>query len=371
MTMKNQKKEVVGIAKRELKSCYSENGIIAGQHHFTDYWARDGFFAALGSLAIGDQFIVENMIDLFYKHQRPDGLIPYRIMRGPVTLKKYLGKPSFYPILKPTYKLRGLGCEVLDGTTLTLLFTALLKKRKHLNRVKKALEYLKSQERSGLLYDGMMAEWNDTALKWGSLLYTNIIYWYMYDRLSSWAQTIDKNWYKVLESKKQKIALALKSKLWTGSYLADWYDYKRHDYFYPFGNCLAVSWGFTNKNESESIINECKKIAVQFTLETNFPKYPFWRIDPLQRLVGAGNYQNKDLLWWQPVLSYLVVLKKMHKISEAKSIENEIIEKVINDNGIYECYERSSKPVKRLLLTAEHPFAWGSGMFLWALKYQV
>ena len=46
------------IATYNLHSCYSQFGILAGRHHFTDYWARDGFFASFGSLAIGDQEIV-------------------------------------------------------------------------------------------------------------------------------------------------------------------------------------------------------------------------------------------------------------------------------------------------------------------------
>ena len=213
-----------------------------------------------------------------------------------------------------------------------------------------------------------MAEWNDTALKWGNLLYSNIIYWYMYDQLSTWTNKIDRVWHKQLVKKKNLIGLALKERLWNGKYFSDWFDYKRQDYLYPFGNCLAVAWGLTNKKESESIINECEKLRIAFTLETNFPKYPFWRIDPLQRLIGTANYQNQSTLWWQPVISYLAALKKVGKKSEVQLIENEIITKIFKDKKIYECYERSGKPYNRLYFTSEQPFAWASGMLLWALS---
>ncbi|MCL4386960.1 hypothetical protein M1307_01010, partial [Patescibacteria group bacterium] len=246
-TMHSKLKEAIKIATGELRACYTNEGIIAGTHHFTDYWARDGFFAALGSLAIGDQQIVEKMLKTFYKYQRPDGLIPYRIMRGPVTLSKYKGNPPSYPIPRPTYRLRGIANEVLDGTTLTLLFTAEWNEKnsplakKYLSKIKSALSYLNFRERDNLLYDGIMAEWNDTALKFGNLLYSNVIYLRMYHNLTKWVQKFDAAWYKELNTKKNKIALALRKKLWTGKYFADWFDYKRHDYFYPFGNCLAIA----------------------------------------------------------------------------------------------------------------------------------
>lgn len=366
---KSKLTEIINIASNELRACYSDSGILAGTHHFTDYWARDAYFASLGSLSIGDIYIVEKTLENFYSYQRSDGLIPYRIMRGPVNLNKYLGKPSFYPKPKPTYKLRGVCSEVLDGTTLTVLFTALLKINKYHDNIKKALNYLQSSEKNGLLHDGVMAEWNDTALKWGNLLYSNIIYWYMYDRLSLWTKSFDKSWSADLVYKTQSITQALRNRLWNGKYFADWYDYKRQDYFYPFGNCLAIVWGLTNKEESESILDECRKVKIQFTLETNFPKYPFWRIYPLLRLVGAGDYQNQSILWWQPVIVYLAALKKMHKNSDVKIVENKIAEKILKDKKIYECYERSGSPVKRLILTSEHPFAWSSGMLLWALSF--
>lgn len=371
--MKSNKHKVIKIATSELRTCYTEKGIIAGTHHFTDFWARDGYFAAFGSLTIGDHEIIKNMLNLFYKYQRDDGLIPYRIMQGPISLSKYMGRPSFFPTPRPTYKLRGFGNKVLDGTTLSVLFTSLLALKgkqgmdKFTPKIKRALVYLSGREKNELLWDGVMAEWNDTAFKWGNLLYSNVIYWYMYDRLTNWTQKTDKKWHKILNSKKESLEKAIYQKLWNGKYFADWYDYKRQDYFYPFGNCLAVAWGLTNKKESESILKKCEEIKINFTLDNNSPKYPFWRIDPLQTALGMGDYQNKSVLWWQPITSYLSALKKLNRQKEIKKIEKGIIKKVLKDGTIYECYERNGKPVERSLYKSEHPFAWASGMVLWSL----
>lgn len=359
--------QAIKIATESLRACYEKNGIIAGPHHFTDYWARDGYFAALGSLSIGDNEIVSKMLDLFFSHQRGDGLIPYRIMRGPLSLAKYFGRPSFYKSPKPTYRLRGIGQPVLDGTTLTVLFAALLGRKSKLTQIKSALEYLKTKERHGLLWDGPMGEWNDAVWKWGNLLYSNIIYWYMYDRLANWTKTIDPTLSTALSTKSTQIAHDLRSRLWTGGYFADWHDYKRQDYFYPFGNCLAIAWGFTTEAESSAILKKCQTVRSNFSLETNTPKYPWWRVDLFQRLAGMSDYQNHGILWWQPVTTYLKALRLTNHKDEVKTIEDQIIKRIITDQTVSECYERSGQPVKRAIYTSEHPFAWASGLILWSM----
>lgn len=366
MTLKDQ---ALSIAKHSLQSCYLKEGIIAGPHHFTDYWARDSFFAALGSLKLGDHQVVENMVRLFFSYQRQDGMLPYRIMRGPVSLSKYLGNPKLYSTPKPTYKLRGCGNEVFDGTTLTILFASLLNQKNHLPQINQALRYLESKEKYNLLWDGPMGEWNDSVWKFGNLLYSNIIYWYMYDRLAFWTKNFKPIISRKYQVKAEQIANAVRTRLWNGSYFADWHDYKRQDYFYPFGNCLAIAWGFTTRQETESILKKCKSLFREFTLETNDPPYPWWRIDLLQRLAGMADYQNRGILWWQPITSYLAALKSVPKNSEAEHVAILISQKIVSDQMVYECYERSGDPVKRFLYTSEHPFAWASGMIIWSLAY--
>lgn len=358
------------IAINSLRACYRQDGIVAGNHHFTDYWARDGFFASFGALTIGDRAIVSKMVKLFFSFQLPNGLLPYRIMNGPMlSLSKYLGHPPTYKAPKPTYRLRGFGQHILDGTTLSVLFAAILREPKYLPQIKKALRYLCSREKNDLLWDGPMAEWNDAVWKYGNLLYSNIIYWYMYDQLSRWIQPLDPKWSQELNDKTKKIALALRAQLWNGQYFADWHDHQRQDYFYPFGNCLAIAWGLTTPDETASILTHCSSITINFTLETNSPLYPWWRIDPLHSLSGMADYQNGQLLWWQPIVSYLAALSRAGRPLEFKKIAQQIQRKIVVDQNISEVYARNGLPVRRYNYTSEHPFAWASGMVLWALKY--
>lgn len=365
--------QAISIAKHNLRSCYGSLGILAGRHHFTDYWARDGFFAAFGSLAIGDQKIVEKMVELFLSFQRRDGLIPYRIRNSPVTIGRYFGiYPKPFPRPKPSYRLREIGAEVLDGTTLTLLLLAELglrdwkKNRQFIPSVEKALHYLKSRERHGLLWDGDMAEWMDSIHKSGILLYTNIIYWRMLIRLADWLAPINLKKSRQFRSKAESISAALRERLWSGKFFADWHDSSRHDYFYSFGNLLAITWGLTSDEESKTILIEAEKTKIGFTLETNTQAYPWWRVWWLSHLAGIADYQNCGFLWWQPGLAYILALTKMGKRKEAEKLLENMAEQVVNDGGFYECYDRDGKPVKRLFYQAEHPFAWAAGMFLWA-----
>jgi len=367
--------QAMSIAKLNLQLCYGSAGIIAGGHHFTDYWARDGFFAAFGSLAIGDQEIVAKMVELFFSFQRNDGLIPYRIRNSPITLGRYFGfhpEPFLHP--KPSYRLREVGAEVLDGTTLTLLILSELgiknwqKSHKFISSAEKAFKYLQSREKHGLLWDGDMAEWMDSVKKSGNLLYTNVIYWRSLVRLTDWLTSVNPEKSKRFRSKAESVAASLRRRLWNGKYFADWHDGQRRDYFYPFGNLLAVAWGLASDEESKSILDEAEKLKVDFTLKTNTPSYPWWRIWWLSRLAGIADYQNNGPLWWQPGLAYILALKQAGFPQQAKVILEIMADKIVSDGEIYECYEKKGNPVNRFIYRAEHPFAWSSGMFLCAVK---
>lgn len=355
-------------AKTSLRACYTKQGIVAGPHHFTDYWARDSFFASLGALELGDQKVVEQMVQLFFSYQHADGMLPYRIMQGPITLGKYFGKPKFYKKLKPTFRLRGFGQEILDGTTLAVLFAAFTKQKNFLPQIRKALLFLLKKEKHGLLWDGPMAEWNDSVWKFGNLLYSNIIYWKMYQELSVFVAQVDPTWSKQLAGKAQAIAKAMRHRLWNGQYFADWYDYKKQNYLYPFGNCLAIVWGLTSQAETFSILKTCENLYRGSFLPTNSPNYPWFRIDFLQRLAGMADYQNNGIVWWQPITAYLKALRLTGEHKKAEEIFTHLSDKINQDRLIYECYESSLEPVKRKLYTAEHPFAWASGMIIWAMS---
>ncbi|HET7853660.1 MAG TPA: amylo-alpha-1,6-glucosidase, partial [Candidatus Methylomirabilis sp.] len=67
------------VAVRDLRACYNPDGIVAGRLHFNAYWARDGFWALFGSLALGDFDQARAHLDTFIRHQLPSGELPVRI----------------------------------------------------------------------------------------------------------------------------------------------------------------------------------------------------------------------------------------------------------------------------------------------------
>lgn len=373
--MESVVKNAITIAKNELRVCYSEHGILAGRHHFTDYWARDAFFASFGSLAIGDREIVERLVEFFFAHQRTDGLLPYRILNSPVTVGKYFGlKPTPFREPKPTYKLRGYGPIVLDGTTLGVLLLSELglmgweRAEHYYSHACRALEFLRRREKHDLLLDGSMAEWIDAVHKFGYLSYSNIIYARCIRRFSEWNYRVTGKRNAPLIQRANSISHALRHRLWNGRYFSDWHDWKRQDYLNPFTNLLAVCWGQTTPSETASILHEVDRAKIGFTIETNVPAYPWWRIGVPQYLAGMRDYQNQGCLWWPPGLAYILAFASAGKKTEATRQLRLMAKKIIDDHQIWECYERDGRPVRRFFYQAERPFAWGAGMFLWAAR---
>src|SRR6056300_1563730 len=78
------------ISKRVLRDAYSDNGINAGQTHFSDVWIRDSSFAGWGALEIGDADIVQNFLLHTLNNLNSDGQCPLRIGQK-YFLLKYIG----------------------------------------------------------------------------------------------------------------------------------------------------------------------------------------------------------------------------------------------------------------------------------------
>lgn len=88
---------------------------------------------------------------------------------------------------------------------------------------------------------------------------------------------------------------------------------------------------------------------------------------PELRLIGLGDYHNGVSWLWLGAINALA----KHKIgmrNDAMALLGKMSDLIIKYNGIYEIYEKDGSPVKRKIYRAEHPFAWSSGMFLYAEK---
>jgi glycogen debranching enzyme len=364
------------IALDTLVACATPDGLIAGTHHFVDLWARDSLFASLGANVCGMTTVSRRTIETFLRFQRADGFIPYLVMRSYHTVGKYFSRHTFRKEPVGHFRSHLSYGLVPDGGLMTVIASRHYAEttgdtqflRKYIDSLSMTMNWYVKQYQDGLIREWFLCEWADAVMKRGSTLYTNVLYWKALADLSwitkNLGRSDDARYWR---DRQDKIGRTMNRLLWNGDYFADWKSVFRHDYFASHGNMLAVVFGLATEEQAASILSYARAFCWKdFTLETNFPRYPLWRVPLLHHVVGMGDYHNRGCLWLQPGILYVLALHKSGKKKEAKTILEVIIRKILEHNGIYEVYEKNGRPVRRLLYASEHPFAWSAGLFLWA-----
>lgn len=365
------------IAVDALTRCITDQGILAGSHHFTDFWARDSLFATFGTNVIAPQSS-RNTIETFLRYQRRDGLIPYVIERSPTTIKKFFGRPRFYTSPKPIFHYYLTGGIVLDGGLMTVIAAAqyyrVAKDKRflhaHYPNLKKAINWYALRFGNQLLSEWFGCEWADSVLKIGKTLYTNVLYWKALGDIAAVARLVGKkdDGYR-FEYSAKNVSTLLQAQFWNGRYFADWVDYKRHDYFASHPNMLSIAFGLTERVQATSILRFAGNYAVlPFTLEENIPKYPFWRIGLVHHLVGLSDYHNYGCRWLQPGIWYALCLWNLGQKRKSRSFFGDVSSHIVKHKGVYEVYEKTGEPVRRRLYQSEYPFAWSAGLYLYAYE---
>lgn len=366
----------IAVAKRALASCVKADGIIAGRHHFVDLWARDSLFASFGATVSGNGEWSRRTIESFVSRQRQNGQVPFLIRRSKLTLGKYLGYQTYLDVPIAQFRSSQSGGTVPDGGLLIVIASSFYADytrnrafvAKHYGKLARALALYEDRFGDALIREWFQCEWADAVLKRGMTLYTNVLYWYALTRMARMSRMLgnsreEKRW----QFRAALISRELRSQLWNGSYFADWKGIIRHDYFVSHGNMLAIAFGLTTCRESQRILDEARRrLWNGFTLETNDPKYPAWRVPLVQYLTGMGDYHNRGCLWLQPGIWYAIALHRTGKRREAKNVLTAIAKKLVEYDGVFEVYEKSGRPVRRLLYKSEQPFAWSAGLFLYA-----
>ncbi|MBI5019458.1 hypothetical protein HZB58_04265 [Candidatus Gottesmanbacteria bacterium] len=373
--MKNIKNTAYSIARADLAACVSSSGYIAGAHHFVDLWARDSLFATLGANMAGQSAISRKTIETFLHYQQPDGLVPYLILRSKHGLGKYFNRHVYYKDPVAHFRSHMSFGIVPDGGVMTIIAarayrensgdTAFLKQ--HYTKLVNAFMWYEKRSGGSLIREWFQCEWADALLKSGRTLYTNVLYFKAATDMAWIARKMrfipDVEYFA---RRAEEIRTLINTHLWTGSFYADWKDWKRQDYFAVHPNMLAVIFGLADKKQATSILAFAKKHTWNgWTMENSFPVYPIWRVPLLHMLIGMRDYHN-GLIWLQPGILYAVAQCIAGNRREAKTVFRHIAEKVIRTRGVHEVYERSGTPVKRWVYRSEQPFAWSSGLFVWA-----
>jgi len=352
--------EALEIAKRDLRECYTESGILAGMGHFQQYWARDAFFACLGANSLGDFDVVKKTLRLFLDLQTADGLIPAMVSKNL--------KPKFKPMIVST---------PVDSNALFVIAVAdYARKSKdkvfvesNFKKISLAIEWLakKDKDKDNLIEEGYLANWQDTVLKHAEVLYSNACY---YHALKEFAFLAEYLGVKMIAAEYEKRAettkLALNLKFWENEYYYDWIGLRRHNHFDSAGNILAVAWDVATKNRSKSIMDTLEKEGLnKVPVSTTYPHYPFWKIIPFLLPVRAFYYHN-GFSW--PWIGCMMV-SALNKMGEKEKAELELARVAHQINDYCVCHEvfDTRGPVESTFLKSEKPFAWTAGLFIRAV----
>jgi glycogen debranching enzyme len=366
------------IAQSELRRCYSNDSIYAGLNQFADTWARDSLFASFGALAIGDTEIVRKNLSLLAKNQHPNGQIPLRIGDYFVALKVLRINTTQTP--RPRYDQDKYISYPTDQNSLFVLaakeYLSKTSDKKFISSIYSNLEKViawnlgEDKDQDNLMEEGHYATWADSVTKGGKVHYTNVLHCAalgaMADISSSLGRRDESRRYKDLSGKVKK---RINEVFWNGRYYSDWIDSKKHDFFSTDGNVLSILYDIADRKQAISIEKCIDEFGINYPVpsKTNYPKYPFNVVSIYDHLAMIPDYHNGMSWLWLGCIDAAAKWKIGQKKESLKLIQK-ISDTIVANNGVFEVYEQTGKPVRRIIYHSERPFAWSSGLFLYAVS---
>lgn len=236
-------------------------------------------------------------------------------------------------------------------------------------KIKKSMDWTAKQDKDKniLINEFFGANWSETALKHGEIMFTNACYYKALKDFSALSAMIkEKANEKKYAGMAEKLKKELNRKFWNGSYYIDWIDSKKQDYFSSTGNVLAIAWGLADKKKSVKIQNFIKKNNLdRVPMMTNYPKYPFYKIFLINSIFGMPGYHN-GLSWpwigcFDAIAKYKIGMKK-----ESKDELKRIAKLICDYDTCSEVYDKKGKRLKTLFYRSEDRFSWTAGMFVFA-----
>ena len=364
-----------GIALRDLKACYNPDGIVAGRLKFNAYWARDGFWALLGALALGDHEQARGQLELFIRYQFPSGKLPVRVefvghhFYGYNTLR-------FRP--KVVGRAGGIFSDPIDPTALFLIAA-----RAYVERagdltfnerfdpvIDRSLRWLGGHDHDGdgLIESYWLADWMDSILKGNKIFNLNVIY---YLGLRAAAALKRAGGRAVAAADIDRTADRVRERLeifWNGQYFTDWIFRTRRGGFSSDGNVLAMLFDVATEAQSRQILAhiDARGLDAGAPLCVCDPVYPAWRVFPLYYLAGIPDY-HRTMIW--PWLGTLNAVNKARRGDRQAALHDlaQIGTWYVRGNAVNEVYGREGLPVSRRFYTAEVPFAWNAGVYVYAV----
>ncbi len=365
------------IAIRDLRACYNPDGIVAGRLHFNAYWARDGFWAVFGALALGDVDQVKAHLDTFIRFQMASGELPVRIEFLGHTLGHYHTR-LMHP--KALYRAGTIFADPLDPTALFVIAAREYFVHTHdvdfCSRFEptmdRAMAWLMSQDRDGdgLIENRYLGGWMDSILKKDKVFYLNLAYCEglrACRAMKEWLGHPDDA--RRFEDAAGKTHDALQRVFWNGEYFTDWVRGPRHGGFSSDGNVLAILFGVASEEQARAILRfiAARGLDRDTPLRTCDPVYPFWQVFPFYFLAGIPDY-HRTLIWpWLGTLNAVNKFRLGHPDTAVADLAR-IGAWFVARNAVGEVYERDGMLVNRRFYQAEVPFAWHAGLYVYAVR---
>lgn len=365
-----------------LRKNYSKKGIKAWTKHFTDIWTRDSTFASLWALDIWDTDIVKKNIETILINISTKWQVPLRYWVWVFSQilkffhinswknKARFMQDKFFSVPQDQNSLIIILINKYINITNDIKFIKQFKPQ-----IKKIYNWNESQCKEWLLYWGNYATWQDSIKKPWYTLINNIFF---IESIISFWNIQKKLWINNFEydkyiKKYEKTKDLLIKKFWNNEkwYFNAWiHKWKPYDYFSVDWNIFAIYFNITSKKQEKNIINfllsKEHTLLKPFWSKTNFPYYsfndtcrryfPFWMSD----------YHNNSMIWLWLWSLVTIVLNKTWMKKEAKKEFKKIANVIIKYKNIYEVYEQTGKPVKRIFYSSEKNFAWSSSFFILA-----
>jgi len=365
-----------GIAVRDLRACYNPDGIVAGRLHFNAYWARDGFWALFGALALGDRAQALAQLNTFIRYQWPSGKLPIRVEFTGRTLTGY---QTLRNRPKVVGRAGGLFSDPVDPAALFII--AAREYFEHTSDLEfcerfdpsmdRAIRWLVGHDRNGdgIIETGFLADWMDSILKGNRLFNVNVVYYEGLRACVALHLAIgDVDTASEFRRIAERTYERLQADFWAGEYFTDWIRGSRRGGFSADGNVLAMLFGVATESQARQILGyiAAHRLDAEAPLATCYPVYPAWRVFPLYFVAGIPDYQ-RTLIW--PWLGTLNAVCKYRLGDHATATADlaRIGEWYLRGNAVNEVYDRDGHPLARRFYHAEVPFAWNAGVYVYAV----
>lgn len=361
--------------------------LLAGARQYRTLWARDMAMSVQGAMAAGEFQAVKNSLEIFFKFQRFDGLLPRLIDNQNILTRVLMGVMGHPPMFREplrawfTTENRVIAIDsnlaiVWASSRYILRSEDLVFAKAHFVAAEKAILFIETH----FSVEGIVgkqppfADWADSVQRTGRVAFTNELYILALRGLSQWAEKVGE---PVRASFYQDKAAEV-----TERFLTFFWDpkeriivnFERDHRWTADANFFAVAHGILPREKSIELMDRLRMspLWIPFPGRPTWPDYEPHMKSWLVKRVNLAGYHDQYLWFWLTCLAACAETAIGNADGYAQ-IMRSVSGRIVADRTVHEVYEYDERnqqivPVKRWLYRAESPFTWSAAMFLEACE---